>query len=42
MDELITINLTPSLNPISQKSKLIPPKPNLILICQNPKHKQKQ
>ncbi|GGE00811.1 hypothetical protein GCM10010911_69680 [Paenibacillus nasutitermitis] len=40
--EVITMKVRPSVKPICEKCKVIRRKGNVMVICENPKHKQKQ
>ncbi len=40
--EVINMKVRPSVKPMCEKCKIIKRKGNIMVICQNPKHKQKQ
>jgi large subunit ribosomal protein L36 len=40
--EVISMKVRPSVKPICEKCKVIRRKGNVMVICENPKHKQKQ
>jgi len=40
--EVIKMKVRPSVKPICEKCKIIKRKGNIMVICENPKHKQKQ
>ena len=40
--EVITMKVRPSVKPICEKCKIIKRKGKIMVICENPKHKQKQ
>lgn len=41
-EEVINMKVRPSVKPICEKCKVIRRKGNVMVICENPKHKQKQ
>ncbi len=41
-EEVTTMKVRPSVKPICEKCKVIRRKGNVMVICENPKHKQKQ
>jgi large subunit ribosomal protein L36 len=41
-EEVIQMKVRPSVKPICEKCKIIRRKGNVMVICENPKHKQKQ
>jgi ribosomal protein L36, bacterial type len=42
LKEVIIMKVRPSVKPICEKCKVIRRKGNVMVICENPKHKQKQ
>ena len=42
LEEVINMKVRPSVKPMCEKCKIIKRKGNIMVICQNPKHKQKQ